>query len=95
MYGKSFQKFIRIGVWFIISIIIVTCIFSVCGCNRQVFDFNLKFEKALIKWPDGTMKTVSISKWRDYEGEQIQIISKDGTVYLVNSINTILVHEDN
>ena len=63
------------------------------GCNRQVFDFNLKFDYALVEFPGGEVQKIHIHKWKDYEGEQIQLISTDGTVYLVSSINTILIKE--
>lgn len=60
------------------------------GCNKQMFDFNYKFEKAYVKvgeqWVD-----FDISSWTDYEdGEQLQLTLKDGTVMVVHSENCIL-----
>lgn len=65
-----------------------TCLFS--GCNKQMVDLNLKFNKAYVKvgneWVDLDIKT-----WTDYEdGEQIQLKLKDGTVMIVHSANCIL-----
>lgn len=37
-----------------------------------------------------SVKTYEIKKWTDYEGEQIQIWTKDGNVLLVSSLNTVL-----
>lgn len=60
------------------------------GCNKQLIDLNLKFDRAYIKIGE-EWKDFAISSWTDYEdGEQIQIKLKDGTVILTNSINCIL-----
>lgn len=63
----------------------------VTGFNRSLFDTNYTFDTAVTKWPDGTMKEIRIKKWQDYEGEQIQIIAKDGTIYLLSMNNTVLI----
>ena len=78
----------------IILIIIISVIglLVLSGCNRQVFDTNYTFDKA-ITYIGNERIEIEIEKWRDYEGEQLQIISKDGTVYLVSSFNTILIKE--
>lgn len=61
------------------------------GCNYQAIDLNYNYDYAIINI-DGEYQKVEIDSWRDYEdGEQIQIIAKDGTVYLTNSFNCTLV----
>lgn len=73
---------------------VAALIFIMCSCNYQVVDLNYTFDYAIISYGDGTTKKVEIKSWRDYEeGEQIQITAKDGTVYLVNSMNCVLVKE--
>lgn len=67
------------------------CLVS-CG-NYDTFDTVYTYDYAIVSFPDGEVKKIEIDKWSDYEGEQIQIIAKDGTVYLVNSNNCILVKE--
>ena len=63
-----------------------------CGCgNLDMLDMNYTFDTAVIRWPDGTLKEIKIKKWRDYEGEQIQIIGKDGKTYLVSMNNAVLI----
>ena len=59
------------------------------GCNRQVVDAKLKFDKAYVKIGD-EWKVIEVKKWMDYEGEQIQITTEDGTVFIVSSMNIIL-----
>ena len=66
--------------------------FSACG-NMQLFDTTYTFNYAIVKFPDGSVQKIEIQSWLDYEGEQIQIVAMDGTVYLVNSVNCVLVSE--
>ena len=72
-----------------IIIVITTLVIIAAACNKQIVDFKLKFEHAYIKVGESWI-TVDVDKWNDYEGEQIQLILKDGTVLLVNSMNCIL-----
>lgn len=79
-----------------ILIVIAVGIFVMlnCGCNRQILDIHYRFEKAMIKMPDGTCKTVSVKSWRDYQdGDQIQITDKDGNTYLGHACNIMLFSE--
>ena len=46
-----------------------------------------------MRWPDGSVKDLKIYKWRDYDGEQIQIRAEDGKVYLISSVNAVLVRD--
>lgn len=78
----------------ILSIILMLGLFSGCaGSNRQIVDFNYEYNTAVIDMFDGTTKTIKIKKWRDYEGEQIQITDENGDVWLVSSINCHLINE--
>lgn len=68
---------------------------GLCSCgNKDMWDTNYTYNTAIVSWPDGTTKTIEIKQWKDYDGEQIQIIAKDGEVYLVSSFNCILIKED-
>lgn len=59
------------------------------ACNKQILDFNLKFDRAYVKIGD-EWKDVAIKSWNDYDGEQIQITLQDDTVILTSSVNCIL-----
>lgn len=63
---------------------------TACG-NYDMFDTVYTYDYAIVSFPDGTVETIELEQWTDYEGEQIQITAKDGTVYLVNSVNCVLV----
>lgn len=71
---------------------IMMCCLLLTGCgNYNLVDFNYDFDKAIIKMPNGDVIEVNISTWSDSEGEQITIVSEDGTVYLVSANNCILI----
>lgn len=74
---------------FILMLVIVAIAVMFTACNKEVFDVQYKFTNAYVKvgedWID-----VEVKKWTDYEGEQIQLTLKDGTVLVVNSMNLIL-----
>lgn len=69
-----------------IIIIIMLC---VTACNKTVFDTKYKFEKAHIRINDEWFD-VNVSKWCDYDGEQIQLILMDGSVIVIHSRDCIL-----
>ena len=67
---------------------------SVAGCgNMDLIDTNFTYNKAIIDLQDGTSIKVDVKQWRDYEGEQLQIISRDGKTYLVSAFNCTLIKE--
>lgn len=68
-------------------------LFLMTGCNKQVFDFDYNFDKAICNI-GGTYKEIELRTWKDYEGEQLQLTDKEGNKYLVSSINCTLIKED-
>lgn len=76
----------------IVIILIMSLVLVGCG-NKDMFDTVRTYDYALVSFPDGTSEKIEIKQWRDYEdGEQIQIIAKDGNIYLVNSVNCVLIN---
>ena len=76
-----------------LALALVLLITMLTGCgNKDVFDTNRTYCCAIIQMPNGEVLEVEVDQWRDYEGEQIQIIAKDGTVYLTSSFNCILIN---
>lgn len=84
------NKYIKLLV--LIALMIIT-VLTLTGCNKQVIDLNYSFNKAII-YAGNEKIEIEIKKWSDYDGEQLQIVGKDGKVYLVSSFNTILIKED-
>lgn len=64
-----------------------------CGCNKQVVDFNYKFDKAYISLPNGQCVEGKIDSWTDFEdGDQIQL-KINGKTYLTHMSNVVMVNE--
>lgn len=72
-------------------ILILAALLLLVGCNYSLIDTNYKFDTAVIRMPDGAVKEVPIKSWADSEGEQLTIVSTDGTVYLVSSFNCVMI----
>lgn len=75
-----------------IFIVIAVTIFSLVGCNKDLIDTNYTYTKAITIIGNEKLE-IEIRQWRDYDGEQIQIIDKDGNVYLLSMNNTALIKE--
>ena len=83
---KTKMKMIKIG--------LCAAFMLMCGCNMQVIDLEFKFNKAVVRWPNGELEVIPVKKWCDYEAsDQIQIIDKDGNVYIFHSVNIVLMND--
>lgn len=76
-----------------LSILFVLAVGStLVGCgNKTMIDTVKRYDRAIIRLADGTVVDVEIKSWSDYDGEQIQIVAKDGTVYLTSSFRCDLI----
>lgn len=71
------------------AVFALTCV----GCNKNILDTSYTFEKAIV-YIGGEWREFEVKKWTDFEdGDQIQIETKDGYVYLVHSTNITLIHK--
>ncbi len=66
--------------------------FAGCG-NKDMIDTVRTYDRAIIGLPNGESVEVEVKKWKDYDGEQLQVIAEDGTVYLTNSFNCTLIKD--
>ena len=89
IFIKGMIIFSVVLVVIIIGAVIIGCYPQIVG-NKSFIDTQYKFTKALITIGDETIE-VKVNRWMDYDGEQMQIIAEDGTVYLVSSFNTIMM----
>lgn len=70
------------------------CIGALAGCGNQTFwDTNYTYDRAIIKLANDEVIEVEVKEWCDFEGEQLQIITPDGTVYLTNSTRCDLIRD--
>lgn len=81
----------------VIGLIIILVVGIVVGAyawgNKQLFDFNYTFDRAIIGLPDGGVVDGKVDSWTDFEdGDQIQV-TIDGVTYLTHISNVCLISE--
>jgi len=72
------------------ALVVATCA-TLVGCNRSIIDTKYGLDTALIVGDD-TAITMDVREWRDYEGEQYQLNTKDGLIMLTASFDTDLFY---
>ena len=82
----------RIGKKILLVGILITSLLLLSGCNYDLFDTKYTFNKAII-FGDDCATIVEIKKWTDYDGEQLQIETNDGTFILTSSFDTKLIDD--
>lgn len=76
-----------------ILILLFTGMVMLAGCgNRQLIDTKWNFKIARIAIGNEIIE-VQVKSWLDYEGgdSSIQIVATDGTVYLTDKKNVLLI----
>lgn len=87
------KKFIALVLMLCVFITILVC-FSSCG-NKDIFDTEYTFTKAVVLMPDGTVETFTITSWTDYsDSDMVQFKTPNGKVYLTHSSNVLLIGDD-
>ena len=74
-------------------ILFVTSTIVLAGCgNRQIIDTKWTFTKAKIAIGN-EMIEVNVKSWKDYDNgdTSIQVVAEDGTVYLTDKKNVLLI----
>ena len=62
--------------------IFVLGILTMVGCNKQIIDFNYKYNYAIISLMNGELVEGKISAWNDYnDSDMIQVIFTDGNIH--------------
>ena len=57
------------------------------GCNKTIFDTKYGFDKSLIFGDDSAI-ILDVIDWKDYHGEQLQLITNDNFALLTSSFDT-------
>lgn len=70
-----------------------TLLLSGCG-NYTILDTKYSFNKAII-FDEDSATIIEIEKWTDYDGEQLQLQTKDGAFILTSSYDTKLMDDRN
>jgi major membrane immunogen (membrane-anchored lipoprotein) len=82
-----------INILVVLLFITIATMVALTSCNQQILDTTYTFNKAYITIGNETIK-VDVKSWKDYDdSDQIQVETKDGTVYFGHASNIILVKE--
>lgn len=73
-------------------ILFLLLILLLCSCNKQLKSTQT-YDYAIIKLQNGEVIETQISSWKDLEQNNIEVTTKDGVTYRVNSSNITLVHD--
>lgn len=74
----------------LLSVILLAALLT--GCNKQLLDTNYSFNRAKIIIGDEVIE-VKVKSWNDYDDTSIQITDENGTVYLTDIKNVILINK--
>ena len=91
MDNYTIKKFGTIFIIFICAVFIFFLIKIKIG-NKQLIDIENIYDKCIVYIGNERIE-LAIKSWKDYDGEQIQIIDDDGNVYLISMNNAILIKE--
>ena len=75
---------------FLVIFIVLLLVLSMVGCNYDVVDTVLAYERVIIELPNGDIVDGTVEKWSDYEGDQLQV-KVNGKYYLVHSSDCVLI----
>lgn len=78
---------------FLMGSLIAICLILATGCNKQLWDTEYTFNYAYCYYDSEKPLKLEVKKWSDYEGDQLQIISKDGNTYLVTASRCMLTYK--
>jgi len=82
------KKILLIGLLVVLMIVL-----SSCGNRQTGLDTYQTFKKAHILL-NGEWREINIKAWRDFEnGDEVQVVTPDGKVYLTHYMNVVLVNE--
>ncbi len=84
------MKYIK---YVLIAALAIAILLTLAGCNMGLVDTKLKFDRAVISMPDGTVVSGEVDTWWDYENSDMVQVKIDGTVYLTHSCNVVLIKE--
>lgn len=76
------------------SILLVLLTTLLSGCNKDIMQMNFKFEKVIIKLPNGEIVEGEVEEWTTYDAkDMVKVKIKGGKMYLGNSENIILYND--
>lgn len=77
----------------ILGLVVVATVLTGCG-NKDVFQMDYTFKKAMVRLPNGEVITGEVEEWSSYQSKSIfKVKFKDGRQYLGSAEDIILYNE--
>ncbi|MBQ3424326.1 MAG: hypothetical protein IJH38_03915 [Clostridia bacterium] len=61
--------------------------------NRRLIDTKFRFDRAIIRMPDGEVVSGKISSWLDFSDSDVVQITMDGKTYLTHYANVVMIQD--
>ena len=86
----------------VIIVIVVVLVIVIAGFavywenthgNRRLIDNKFRFDRAVIRLPDGNVVDGKVSSWTDYNDSDVVQVTIDGKTYLTSYVNCCLIND--
>ena len=77
----------------VIAIVAFTAYWETHHGNRQVMDLKYRFNRAIIRLPNGEVVDGKVSSWLDYSDSDAVQVTIDGKTYLTHYSNVCLMDD--
>ena len=84
---------IGVGIALVIALAGFVIFWETSHGNRQLIDTQYRFNRAIIKLPNGEVVDGNVSSWLDYDDSDTVQVTIDGKTYLTHYANVCLIHE--
>lgn len=84
---------IGVGIALVIALAGFVIFWETSHGNRQLIDTQYRFNRAIIKLPNGEVVDGNVSSWLDYDDSDVVQVTIDGKTYLTHYANVCLIHE--
>lgn len=78
---------------FAIIIVLLLVVAVLSGCNKQIFDTNQKFDRAIIQLPSGRVVEGKVQSWKDWENSDAVQVKINGVTYYTFLSNVVLIDD--
>lgn len=84
---------IGVGIALVIALAGFIIFWETSHGNRQLIDTQYRFNRAIIKLPNGEVVDGNVSSWLDYDDSDVVQVTINGKTYLTHYANVCLIHE--
>ena len=84
---------IIVSILMVLAVVAFVVYWEINHGNRSLIDMKNRFDRAVIRLPDGSCVEGRISSWLDYNDSDIVQITIDGRTYLTHYSNVCLIDD--